>query len=486
MDMKLNSTRVKKIPEKEKEVQLPKEELVKKLEIPEKPEIAKVEDTLEHKKFLEDESLKKSSVFVTGWKAIKKSSDEKKDNMPVESNTVISSETVKRLSQTPRLRKKSGLVRRSLIALLVCVVFLGLVYWGGVALEKTSVIIREKHQDLALSNLQFTALKDSKAPVHFEIMIVSDTESKDIVLTESQNLSQKAQGTVTFYNEYSTKPQNLLTKTFISDADGKSYQTDKAVTIPGYKIVDGKIVPGEVSVGITAFISGDQYNGDPTDFTINGFKDTDKFKKIYAKSTTPLSGGAQGLTYILGAADRGSLNATAGSAFKSRMIKKVNAEVPEGYILYPDATRFAYTIGGAQSQTPETKVNIDGTLSAIIFKKSDITNSIINRTLPDITNSERNEIEIPDISALSFKFTNSDQTITKDMESVPFALNGSVNAIWHPDVEKIKLSLVGIPKKDLTEFFKSDPGIAGADAKIFPPWNKYLPKDISRIHVTVK
>lgn len=475
MDMKLNGRRVIKSPEKE----------IKPL-----PEIKPVKETpaqapIQQKTFSENESLKKASVFVSGWQAIPPMKEEARKDI-VKDNNINTAETLKRLSQTPQLKRKSGGVRKPIFTIFIISLLLGLGYWGAMAFEKTTIVIQEKHKVFTIDKAPFTASKDTKSPINFEIMIVSDTESKDITLTESQNVSLKAQGTVTLYNENSTKPQNLLIKTFISDPEGKTYYTDKAVTIPGYKIDGSKIIPGQVDVGITAFLPGDAYNGNPKDFTINGFKGTDKFKKIYAKAVTPLSGGAQGLTYTLGAADKGSLNATAGSAFKTRMIKKVNAEVPQGYILYPDALSFSYTIGGAQSPTPNAKVNIDGVLSAVILKESDVSDAVIKKVLPDIGDKEQDEIQVPDISKLSFKFLNPDQVITKDLQSVPFTLTGTINPIWHPDIEALKLQLIGVSKKSLPVLFKADPGIAEASARLFPPWQKYLPEDLSKINIKVK
>jgi len=480
MDMKLNGRRVIKTPEKEKEVPPPQVQPVKETPAPTPTPIP-----VQQKTFSESESLKRASVFVSGWQAIPPMKEEGRKEI-IKDNNINTAETLKRLSQTPQLKRKSSALRKSILYLFIISLFLGLGYWGAMAFEKTTIVIQEKHKTFTLDKVSFTASKNIKSPINFEIMIISDTESKDVTLTESQNLSIKAQGIATFYNENSTKPQNLLTKTFISDPEGKTYYTDKAITIPGYKMDGDKIIPGEASVGITAFLPGDAYNGNPTDFTINGFKGTDKFKKIYAKATTPISGGAQGLTYVLGAADKGSLNATAGSAFKTRMMKKVNAEVPPGYILYPDALSFSYTIGGTQSPTPNAKVNIDGVLSAVILKQSDVSNVVINNVLPDISDKERDEIEVPDISKLSFKFLNQDQAITKDLQSVPFTLTGTINPVWHPDVDGLKFQIIGVSKKSLPSFFKADPGIAEASARLFPPWQKYLPEDPSKINIIVK
>lgn len=393
----------------------------------------------------------------------------------------------KKLYSTPQVRSSSGGLRKRFVVLLGLVLFIGGVYFLCNLLQNANVTIVAKQQSFNLSNTSFAASNDQSAPVHFELMIVSNEEYKDVTLTESQNVSTKAHGEVTFFNENSTKAQNLAIHTFISDSKGKTYQTDKAVSIPGYKTVNGKIVAGQVSVGITAFLAGDTYNGAPSDFTINGFKGTTKFKKIYAKLKTPLTGGVQGLAYALNPNDKGTINAFAQSTFKSNLLKKVDAQVPEGYILYPNALDFSYsTETDTLFPSPKAKVKTSGTVASIILKEKDLSNAIIKNSLPGITDKELGEINIPDISKLTFSFKDSNQSITKDVKSFSFNLSGTANAIWTPDITALQSSIVGVRKADLITIFKSDPGIASASAKIFPPWQSYLPSNTSKIHIHLK
>lgn len=479
IDMKLNSTRKSPSSSKVKESAKEKEKIIPIRE--EKP--VRIESPIEQ--LLEDKERQRLSVFTSGWRSQpKKEKEVKKEEVPP---LAYRPEVPKRFSSTPHVVRKSGGVRKSLMILLIIVIVLAGGYFIAQHFEKTTVHIQEKHQILSLSHTQFTASKNTQAPLHFEIMIVSDTDTKSMVLTESQDVSTNAKGTITLYNEYSTKSQNLAIHTQVNDVDGKAYRTDKAVTIPGYKTVAGKVTPGQISVGITAFLPGDSYNGTPTNFTIAGFKGTPKFAKIYAKATTPLAGGAQGLVYTLGATEKGTVTATAETTFKSRLIKKVTAEVPKGYIMYPDAYTFSYSIrDDAKSPTPNAKIQIDGTLSAVIVKESEMTAAVTKALLPDISKDERSEIAIPDIAKANFSFVSDSQTITKDMQTVAFTLSDDLTAIWHPDTEQLVAKLRGVAKTELLSIFKTDPGISEARATVFPPWQKYLPLDPARIHVIVE
>ncbi len=438
-------------------------------------EVVQIPTETSEKGFSDRESLQKAAVFTSGWQA----------KVPRDTIEIRKEEPVKRLTGTPRMRGNKKSVRKSIVFLFMFSILLAVLYHGAMYFERTTVVIQEKHEELVLDATEFIASKNTDTDISFEIMIVTDSDAKNIVLTETEDAKRNATGTVTLYNEFSTTPVTIAPRSHLADANGKTYLTDTKVTIPGYKTSGTQIIPGTVDVRITAFLPGDAYNSTSTDFTISAYKGTTKFKKIYAKAVQPIKGGAQGLAYILGATEKGNVSATAQSTFKSRLIKKVNAEVPKGYILYPDAFTFTYTVDEAvRSSTPEATVGITGTLAAIIFKESDLEDALIKNKLSSIGTIERKEIDIPEIAKLKFSFLNENQIITKDMHTVAFNLTGKATAIWHPDIENFKARIVGVSKDMLPSLFKTDPGIAEARATLFPPWQKSLPTDISKIHVT--
>jgi hypothetical protein len=174
---------------------------------------------------------------------------------------------------------------------------LGVIYWGANIFEKTTVKIIAKNEIITYNDEKFTADNDSN--VNFEMIIKSDKITKNIVLTDSKEISTKATGSITLYNEYSTNQQKIVSGTFLSDNDGKIYTTDTAVIVPGYKTENQKIIPGQANVKISSFLTGEVYNGSPKNFYINAFKSTTKYNKIYGKLKTELTGGAEGYFYTL-------------------------------------------------------------------------------------------------------------------------------------------------------------------------------------------
>ncbi len=394
-----------------------------------------------------------------------------------------------RIPRTPRTRTKSKILHKSTIIIFaICLIVFG-IYWGGNILEKATISITAKHQIINYNNKPFTALKAQTGnPINFEIMIVSDKKPKSITLTDSKEVSIKATGSITLYNEFSMNPQKLVAGTFLVDDKGLTYKTDTVVIIPGYKNdADKKKVPGEATVAISSFLPGENYNGSPENFYINSFKDTTKYDKIYGKLDEPLTGGAQGLVYTLNDVDKGKLDKLAQSYLKEDLVRQVEAQIPPSYILYPDALTFSYKIDDKfVSKTPEAEVPIDGTLSVVLLNKKSLIDNIIKISLPNIASDELKEIGISDLDKLSFSFTDKSQLITKDMDTLSFFLKGEVNAIWNPDTEVLKSKLMGVNKGDALPVFKQDKGIASALVEIFPIWKNYIPEDMSKINIVIK
>jgi hypothetical protein len=472
MDMKINGKRTLKSVPREKDVFLPS------LSEPKNEEVVAESNLSQERSFAERDSLRRAAVFSSGWHSDTESSllQEKKSDIP----QALS----RKMRTTPSLRRKAPPLRKSLRITLLAVFLFACAYFSLYFFEQARITIVTKNQSFTLDHKEFEASKKADAPIDFELMIVPDTRSEEITFIEPKEVSLKAKGEVTLYNEYSTKGEKLTAGTFLADPNGKAYKIDKSITIPGYTLVNKKIIPGQISVPITAFLPGQSYNGDLTDFTITAFKNTAKYKKIYGKSKTPLSGGAEGTAYTLGPEETGRLNAIASSSFKAALLKKAYAEIPKGYILYPNALTFSYHVDtDVLSPTPNAKIPITGTISALLLAEDDLRIALAKNLIPGISSGELNEIEILGLDKLSLDFVETAQVINKDTDKVSFTLTGPLSLLWHPDIDVLKRKILGIQKKDIEAIFKSDPGITSAIVKIFPPWQSHLPEDETKIHL---
>lgn len=391
-----------------------------------------------------------------------------------------------RIPQTPKMPSSNSNFGKKFAAFVLLLIIAGSIYLLSTVFFKAKVTIIPKVKSFDLSSQKFTAGKFKTTNVPFEVMIVPDVETKDVVLTTTLNASDKAKGEITLYNEYSTKPQKISAGTFISDDKGKSYKTDTTVTIPALTKDNSKIIPGQIPVKITAFLSGDTYNGSPDSFYINSYKGTTKYEKIYGKIKTPLSGGVAGLVYVLDDKEKeGIISDT--TALNERLLRKLSAQIPEGYIYYPDGVSFVYEFSeNITSKTPVAKIEIKSTVSTFLFKETDLSNFLINKLLPDISDKEKSEILPPDLSKLTFSFADKGQAISKDIENFNFELSGNLIINWKPNVDELKGLLIGKNKNEVPAIFKLDPGISSASISIIPFWSSKLPNEVKNINILFK
>lgn len=412
--------------------------------------------------------------------------------LPLPEIIVIEKDTSERVNifnddNTKAKKSKSKFSISKWLFIIFVFVFLGGVfYFTSTYFEKVTITIQPKSKTFTFTNETFTASKLLGSTLGFEITVLSDKVSKDVTFIKSEDAPTYATGGVTLYNEYSTKSQIFPVNTKLSDINNNIYKLDKAVTIPGYKTSKGKIIPGSISTMVTAIVAGDAYNGDPRDFSLPILKNTLKYKKIYGRSNTPLSGGQQGSTYVLSPETKGELDGFAHSSFNQSILRKIQAQIPFDYVFYSEGTNFSYLIDDkSQLNNPRGKVSIEGTLTAVLLNKKDLENSIINHIIPNITSSELNEITVSNLESLSFKFNDSAQVINKDTKSFAFTLSGTGDILWHPDENKLKENLLGISKNSIQEVLKTDPGVEKASAKFSPPWQSYIPNNLERIHIII-
>lgn len=359
------------------------------------------------------------------------------------------------------------------------------IYFISLRFGHATVYITHKNEPFTFTNKVFKATRTTGEDLAFEVMAVSDSVEKDFVFSDSKQLSTKAKGTVVLYNEYGKTPQKLLINTRLVDDKGRIYMTDKALTVPGYTVSNGKIVPGSLTTTMTASEAGDKYNSEPKDFTLVGFKGTAKEKKIYARSKGSITGGASGLMYMPTAEEKGELNTDILLALKSKLSKSIEAQVPPDYILFQDSIKFSldFDSDNALSDSPNAKINASGTATAIILNQRELEENIIRTVNSTITTEEINQISIPELSNFVFKISDSVGAIDKSTSSISFELTGEGTLAWNPDYDKLKSLLAGVSKIDVNTIFITQPGIESARVLFTPPWQKTLPTNLNYIKV---
>ena len=161
---------------------------------------------------------------------------------------------------------------------------------------------------------------------------------------------------------------------------------EKGITVPGTTNVNGETKPGAIEAQVVADASGSDYNIDAGKFTIPGFKDSgnDKYAKIYAQSTKPMTGGGNAgsgeeskiITDTDIANAKSKIAAELNDAAKNDIKKSAggDAVVLDDAINMQDAT---YVLSNSAGETVD-KFDIKGQAkaSAIVFSEADLKKAV--------------------------------------------------------------------------------------------------------------
>jgi len=364
-----------------------------------------------------------------------------------------------------------------------CIVFL--ITTLAFLFDGTKITIEPRVETVSIDH-SFSAEKSTtkEDALPFEITILEDTVEKTVPGETTKEVTRKATGEVRIFNNHSTSAQKLLIETRLEAVDGKIYKTDKAVVVPGQRIENGKTIPGSVEVSVTADEAGPSYNMDLSDFAIFGFKGSPKFKTFYARSTTPMSGGFTGVEYVVSEEESEALKISLLSDLKDKLLSKMQAEIPDTFFFYTNATFFESNNFEISSDTESGSVKgqISGSVAAVLFAKDALAKAITQKT---ISQYEGEPVRIPDLENLGFNLENKERLDILEVNKIIFSLKGNSTIVWLVDEDLLKTTLIGQKKKDFPGLLEQFSFIKKAEVSVRPFWKGTISqeeKDISIIN----
>jgi hypothetical protein len=345
--------------------------------------------------------------------------------------------------------------------------------------SSATVTVSPKIKSLSL-NQNLSAVKDSNTvKLPFDLVILSDKESKIISGTEEKDFKDSAKGKVVLYNNFSSTPQSLLIDTRLEGSNNKIYKTKTKVTIPGMA-KDGS--PGKVSVDIYALEPGVEYNATPIDFKVFGFKGSPKYNKFYGRSVGDITGGFVGKSKQITDSQKTLAEKELKATLQTKLFNKVMSQIPEGFILFKDAAFLNIDDSSATPMTADGSItlNAKGTLYGFIFNEKKLTEKIVKYLLPDYDGSD---VYISNIRDLTFALSNKENTSFADATAIDFNIYGVPKIVYRLDQTKLIISLVGKNKKDLNQLLLQYPNIDSASSSIKPIWKSTFPEKAKSIKI---
>jgi hypothetical protein len=312
----------------------------------------------------------------------------------------------------------------------------------------------------------------------YQLIIVDDTETKIVEAKGEKEVKQKAEGKIVLYNAFSTSPQKLNIDTRLIGSNNKIYKTSEAVTIPG--MVGSSF--GSIPVLIYAEKEGEEYNSEPLDFQILGFKGTSKFDKIYGRSEGPITGGFLGNQKIVDEETFNGSKEELENSLELRLLEKALDQIPNDYILFRDATFYKINskITNNSSSRNEAELSATGTLYGFLFNKKNLENYLLENKFGE----KKDNYYISNLKDLVFEIKDENIQVDKVTE-INFNLKGEINAPHKVNENSVRQALLGKSKKEFTNVLSSFESINQANLSIKPIWQTKIPKESKKINIKV-
>ncbi|OGY59847.1 MAG: hypothetical protein A3B23_00355 [Candidatus Colwellbacteria bacterium RIFCSPLOWO2_01_FULL_48_10] len=316
--------------------------------------------------------------------------------------------------------------------------------------------------------------------------------------TGSESVQRKAAGTITIYNGYSSDPQPLVKDTRFSSPDGKIFRITKALTIPGAKIIDNKIVPSAVEADVIADKAGAEYNIAPASFKVPGFQGTPKYDGFYGESKGAMTGGLIGVIKVATATDMANAKTAITKSVDNALRSEIALIVPQDIKILDGATRFTVTKIDTDKNADEAgnfKLTAYANIKMIGFRENDALLALEARLAEDvrldlIRKGSLTASEAGNIIDLTLKegyaFTYGAPKIDFDKKDMSISLK--LHSVWTRaiDLEKFKAAIGGKKQKELASGPLPSPGIKSMNIKLWPFWVRTIPSNPAKISLDVR
>ncbi|HEY4509151.1 MAG TPA: hypothetical protein VJC13_02620 [Candidatus Paceibacterota bacterium] len=357
------------------------------------------------------------------------------------------------------------------------------VAFGLSAFFKSAKITITPKQETRVLDAEFKALKNvSVGDLGFQIVSSTKDLQKTVVSSGETEVTTKAKGTIVVYNN-TPQPQKLIINTRFQSPEGFIFRALGPVSIPAKQVLSGKSIAGSVEVLVQADKAGSGYNIGLKDFTIPGFKGDPKYTLIYARSKTEMKGGFSGQQSVVTKEVMDKTNAELEDALRSSLLKDINSQIPENFILYSTGLSYDFeptvqvASSGNSTSTKNVVLNKKGRISGVIFDKASLSAAILTKIAQDISASP---VIISNLNSLNFSFKSPDSNLNT-VSSISFNLAGNADMVWTFDENRLKSDLLGLAKNAAKSVITTYHSVSEAWIETYPFWNQTIPSDPKKV-----
>lgn len=358
--------------------------------------------------------------------------------------------------------------------------------FGGAAtvlLRGAEVVVTPKMHDTSVQASFIAKLTPAVGELGYELLSLEEIGQMQVKASGEEEVTERAEGSITIFNSYSTSPQRLIKNTRFESEAGKIYRISDSVDIPGYTKDDaGRVVPGKATAEVFAEAAGDTYNLASGRFSVPGLKGSEQYDLIHGEVIAPgIQGGFEGMRFIVDEDELAAARQKLQGELREKLTARVKTERPNGFILYEPAITFTYEALPAEDAGSGTAlIKERAYLNVPLFNEMTFASYIAKQT---VSGYNGESVRLQDPLALSFAYA-SEQGDLKAKDAVDFALTGQARIIWNFDETSLKGALAGLEEEALPGVLSSYPAIERAEAVIRPLWKSSFPEDEAEIEIT--
>jgi len=368
--------------------------------------------------------------------------------------------------------------------------------WGGaaalivilgalafVALRPTSVSVVPRSQVVTFDqSAHFTAYPApaiASSTLSFTVQ-TSDIEDSAVVPTSgTERAADKAQGSITIFNAYSTESVKLIKTTRFATPDGLIFRVPADVVVPGKK----GSTPGKITVTVFADEAGEKYNVSPAKFTLPGLKSTAAmYTGVYATSEAAMTGGFSGDQPGVAPGALESAKAQVRTRLEAKAHQAALATAGESTTIFPELISMTYqSLPNTVEAGGGVRIHEKAHVEVPVFSAEPLAEAIAETAG---ANTEGAQFIFKPASDFAVQgAASSTQSLG---ETLTFSLSGNGLIVWKVNTDALKAALAGRGSEAFQGIVNGFTGIQEAHARIEPFWKSTFPAEASDIKVKIE
>jgi hypothetical protein len=328
-----------------------------------------------------------------------------------------------------------------------------------------------------------TAKQNSPDALDYQVITVTKDLGKSVPANGEEHVERKASGKIVILNTYDSNTQRLIKNTRFETPEGLIFRINESVVVPGRTGNGAQMTPGSAEVTVYADEPGEKYNIGLKDFTIPGFKGDPKYKAVYARSKTEMTGGFVGTINKVSDSDLASAQKEIHNDLDEALKKEALSQVPEDFVLFEGGEAITYdSLPQTDAKGSSVTINEKGTLNGVIFNKNKLAQYILaqNKSSFDVPN-----ISISNLDSLNISIQKKENFSPLKDKEFTFTIDGDIKFVALFDTDKVKNDIMGQPKKNLNQILTKYSSIEKAEAVVKPFWKSNFPTNLKNITIQV-